>query len=166
MAWSLKSGHVTASLLVSKLQARPRQSRLARLLQEYGRLTKTLHVLRCLESEAHRRRIGAQPGKGERLHQLRAWLAFGGDGRVRRKTEEGQAEQARCLNLVTNAVVVWNTRYVEAVADALRAGSHEVLIPDLAHLSPTRFEHVNRYGRYLFDVEGSPRTVLRPLRVP
>ena len=165
-AWSLKSGHVTASLLVSKLQARPRQGRLTRLLQEYGRLAKTLHVLRCLESEAHRRRIGAQLNKGERLHQLRAWLTFGGDGKVRRKTEEGQSEQARCLNLVTNAVVVWNTRYIAAAADALREGGHEVRDADLAHLSPTRFEHVNRYGRYRFDVDGVPQTGLRPLREP
>ena len=166
VAWSLKSGHVTASLLVSKLQARPRQGRLTRLLQEYGRLAKTLHVLRCLESEAHRRRIGAQLNKGERLHQLRAWLTFGGDGKLRRKTEEGQSEQARCLNLVTNAVVVWNTRYIAAVADALRAGGVEVRDEDLAHLSPTRFEHVNRYGRYRFDVDGAPDAGLRPLRVP
>ncbi|HIG74801.1 MAG TPA: Tn3 family transposase [Bacteroidetes bacterium] len=166
VAWSLKSGHVTASLLVSKLQARPRQGRLTRLLQEYGRLAKTLHVLRCLESEAHRRRIGAQLNKGERLHQLRAWLTFGGDGKLRRKTEEGQSEQARCLNLVTNAVVVWNTRYIAAVADALRDEGQQVRDEDLTHLSPTRFEHVNRYGRYRFDVDGAPQTGLRPLREP
>ena len=166
VAWSLKAGHVTASLLVSKLQARPRQGRLTRLLQEYGRLAKTLHVLRCLESEAHRRRIGAQLNKGERLHQLRAWLTFGGDGKLRRKTEEGQSEQARCLNLVTNAVVVWNTRYIAAVADALREEGQEVRNEDLAHLSPTRFEHINRYGRYRFDIDGAPQTGLRPLREP
>lgn len=166
VAWSLKSGHVTASLLVSKLQARPRQGRLTRLLQEYGRLAKTLHVLRCLESEAYRRRIGAQLNKGERLHQLRAWLVFGGDGRLRRRTEEGHAEQARCLNLVTNAVVVWNTRYIQAVADALRSEGREVRDEDLARLSPSRFEHVNRYGRYLFDVAGARRDGLRPLREP
>ena len=164
VAASLKMGYVTASLLVSKLQARPRQSRLTKLLQEYGRLAKTLHVLRCLESESYRRRIGAQLNKGERLHQLRAWLAFGGDGKIRRQQEEARAEQARCLNLVTNAVVVWNTRYIDAIAVALRAEGQEVRDEDLAHLSPTRFEHINRYGRYRFDVEGARRGELRPLR--
>ena len=167
VAWSLKSGHVTASLLVSKLQARPRQNRLARLLQEYGRLAKTLHVLRCLESEAYRRRISAQLNKGEALHALRSWLVFGGDGKIRRKQEDAQTEQAGCLNLMANAVVVWNTLYMEAAASALREGGHDVRDEDLAHLSPARHEHVNRYGRYRFDVEGAPdgRT-LRPLRVP
>jgi len=167
VAWSLKSGHVTASLLVSKLQARPRQNRLTRLLQEYGRLAKTLHVLRCLESEAYRRRIGAQLNKGEALHALRSWLVFGGDGKIRRKQEEAQTEQAGCLNLMANAVVVWNTLYMQAAADALRAEGHDVRDEDLAHLSPARHEHVNRYGRYRFDVEGAPDgRALRPLRVP
>ena len=167
VAWSLKSGHVTASLLVSKLQARPRQNRLTRLLQEYGRLAKTLHVLRCLESEAYRRRIGAQLNKGEALHALRGWLVFGGDGKLRRKQEEAQTEQAGCLNLMANAVVVWNTLYMQAAADALRDGDCDVRDEDLAHLSPARYEHVNRYGRYHFDVESAPDArVLRPLRDP
>lgn len=46
VAGSLKLGWVTASLLISRLQASPRQSALARALQEYGRVVKTLFVLR------------------------------------------------------------------------------------------------------------------------
>lgn len=45
-AGSMKLGHVTASLLVQKLQAYPQQNALAQALQEYGRLVRTLHVLR------------------------------------------------------------------------------------------------------------------------
>jgi TnpA family transposase len=49
VAGSLKRGYVTASLLISRLQAYPRQGQLTRLLQEYGRLVKTIFVLRYLE---------------------------------------------------------------------------------------------------------------------
>ena len=48
MAGSLKRGYVTASLLISRLQAYPRQGQLTKLLQEYGRLIKTIFVLRYL----------------------------------------------------------------------------------------------------------------------
>ena len=44
VAGSLKRGYVTASLLLSRLQAYPRQGQLTRLLQEYGRLIKTIFV--------------------------------------------------------------------------------------------------------------------------
>ena len=36
------------------------------------------------------------------------------------KYEEGQSNQAACLNLLTNAVIVWNTVYMQAALDALR----------------------------------------------
>ena len=51
VAGSLKRGWVTASLLIGKLQSYPRKNRLTRALQEYGRLVKTIFILRYLESE-------------------------------------------------------------------------------------------------------------------
>jgi hypothetical protein len=38
---------------------------------------------------------------------------------------------------------------------------------DIARLSPARFEHINPYGKYRFEVEeGLSRFRLRPLRQP
>jgi TnpA family transposase len=45
VAGSLTRGYVTASLLISKLQAYPRQNHLTKLLQEYGRLVKTIKII-------------------------------------------------------------------------------------------------------------------------
>lgn len=164
-AGSLKLGYVTASLFISKLQAYPRQNKLTRLLKEHGRLAKTLHVLRCLKSEAYRRRIGRQLNKGERLHSLRGWLMFGGDGHIRRKQEEAQTCQAGCLNLMTNAIVVWNTLYMQAAARQITGEGKQIDKEHLQYLSPARFKHINRYGRYHFDVEReTSRSGLRPLR--
>ena len=120
VAGSLKRGHVTASLLIGKLQANPRRNALTRALQEYGRVAKTLFVLRYLGSEAYRRRIGVQLNKGEALHALRRFLFFAHQGQVRRGQPEDQANQASCLNLVTNAVIAWNTVYMAAVIDRLK----------------------------------------------
>ena len=165
LAGSLKRGWVTASLFISKLQAYPRQNVLTRALQEYGRLVKTLFILRYLHSQDYRRRINAQLNKGESLHALRDFL-FGGDkGVIRRKQYEAQTNQAMCLNVVTNAVVIWNTVYMQAVLDQLRAEGYRVQEEDLAHLSPARFEHVNPYGKYAFPIDQAlKRQGLRSLR--
>ena len=56
-AGSLKLGWVTASLLVQKLQAYPQQNALARALQEYGRLVRTLHIMRWYANTEDRHRI-------------------------------------------------------------------------------------------------------------
>jgi TnpA family transposase len=165
VAGSLKLGWVTASLLISKLQAAPRQNTLARALQEYGRLVKTLFILRYLDSADYRRRIGVQLNKGEALHALRRFLFFGNEGQLRRRQEEELANQAACLNLVTNAVIAWNTVYMAATIECLRSEGTPIEEGVLAHLSPARHEHINPYGKYQFVVEGEERwRQLRPLR--
>jgi hypothetical protein len=86
-------------------------------------------------------------------------------GIIRRKEEEAQTNQAGCLNLITNAVVIWNTVYMQAVLDQLRAENYSVREDDLAHLSPARFEHLNPYGKYDFPLDkAAERQGLRPLR--
>jgi len=167
LAGSLKLGWVTASLMIGKLHGYPRQNALARALQEYGRLVKTLFLLRYLENEQYRKRINGQLNKGEALHALRRFLFFANAGQIRRQQEEGQANQAACLNLLTNAIVTWNTVYTEAVLRQLRAEGTPCAETDVLHLSPARFEHINPYGRYRFNVdEGLGRDGLRPLRQP
>ncbi len=165
VAGSLKRGWVTASLLISRLQSYRRQPALTRTLQEYGRLIKTIFILRYLESEQLRRRIHTQINKGESLHSLREFLFFAHRGKIRRKQEEEQVHQAMCLNLLTNCVIAWNTVYMAAAIDRLRIDGHPVQESDLAHLSPCRYEHINPYGKYTFEVSedlGGGR--LRPLR--
>ena len=166
VAGSLKRGHVTASLLIGKLQANSRRNALTRALQEYGRVAKTLFVLRYLGSEAYRRRIGVQLNKGEALHALRRFLFFAHQGQVRRAQPEDQANQASCLNLVTNAVIAWNTVYMAAVIDRLKSKGEQIAPEDLAHLSPARYDHINPYGRYQFRVDRwAGKKPLRPIKV-
>jgi TnpA family transposase len=166
VAASLKMGWVTASLLISRLQASPRQNALTKALQEYGRIAKTMFVLRFLESEEYRRRIGAQLNKGESLHALRAFLFFAEEGRIRRRNHQEQTHQAHCLNLLTNAVVTWNTVYEQAVLRQLHAEGHTFGPEAVAHLSPAMYGHINRYGKYRFDLEPLASGQLRPLRQP
>ena len=164
---SLKIGWVTASLFIGKLQAYPRQNALARALQEYGKLIKTIFVLRYVESEDYRRRIKTQLNKGEALHALRRLLFFGNEGKIRGKQEEAQTNQAGCLNLLTNAAIVWNTVYMAKVLEALREQSYDVDEDDLRRLSPARYEHINPYGKYRFELDKAlPHGHLRPLREP
>ena len=80
VAGSIRLGWVTASLFVQKLHAYPRKSALARALQEYGRLIKTLHILRWYCQPDDRRRITRQLNKGEALHDLRAFLMVANKG--------------------------------------------------------------------------------------
>jgi len=54
---SIRSGHVTASLLTQRLQAGARTHPLAKALIEYGKILRTQHLLRWFTDPALRRRI-------------------------------------------------------------------------------------------------------------
>jgi hypothetical protein len=164
LAGSLKRGYMTASLLISRLQASPRQGQLTRLLQEYGRLVNTIFVLRYLVEGALRHRIRAQLNKGEKLHGLRKFLLFAREGMVSQPHEEGQGDQVACLHLLTHAVIIWNTVYMQDTLETFRHEGYPMQKEDLVRLWPTRFAHVHRYGKYVFKVETArARTGLRPL---
>jgi TnpA family transposase len=47
------------------------------------------------------------------------------------KYEDGQANQAGCLNLLTNAVIVWNTVYMQAALEAIQQQGYPVQEADL-----------------------------------
>ena len=84
------------------------------------------------------------------LHALRRFLFFAHEGKVQHRQADQQTNQVLCLNLVTNAIVTWNTVYMNADID-------------LCHLSPALYGHVNPYGKYRFEIEGRAPS-LRPLR--
>ncbi|MFO1434695.1 MAG: Tn3 family transposase [Candidatus Competibacteraceae bacterium] len=90
-------------------------------------------------------------------------LVIAHEGTLRRKDEDNPQNQAGCLNLLTNAVVVWNTGYMQAAIAQLRQEGFPVHDEDLAHLSPARYEHINPYGKYAFILE-LETDQLRPLR--
>ena len=165
VAGSLKLGGVTASLLISKLQAGARENVLSRALRDLGRLVKTQFILRWIENSDYRRRIHRQLNKGEALHALRRFLFFAHEGKVQRRQADQQTNQVLCLNLVTNAIVTWNTVYMNAAIERLRAERRIGRDIDLGHLSPTLYGHVNPYGQYRFEIEGRAPS-LRPLRSP
>jgi TnpA family transposase len=167
LAGSLPLGWVTASLVIQKLQASPRKSELAKALQEYGRLIKTRHILGWYESEEKRRWANRQLNKGESVHALKAYLSVGNRGVLRRKTEEGIQHQVGCLNLLTNAIILWNSVYMGEALKQLEAEGYAINQDDLKHVWPTRFEHINVYGKYEFNLEDArQRNGLRALRQP
>jgi TnpA family transposase len=167
LAGSLKLGWVTASLVLNKLQAVPRKNELARALQEYGRLVKTEYILGLVASPQDQHRIKRQLNKGELLHALRRFLFFGNWGRRRQSEDDEHTTQAQVLLPVTNGVNMWNTVYMAAVLEELRAEGYEVREEDVAPLSPARHEHINPHGKYQFNLERElSRQGLRPLRRP
>ncbi|MGH2926877.1 MAG: Tn3 family transposase, partial [Solirubrobacteraceae bacterium] len=167
LAGSLKLGTVQAAGLIRTLQTKDRPTKLARALEELGRLVKTLYLLRFIDDEAYRRRILVQLNRGEGRHQLARIVFHGKRGELRQRYREGQEDQLGALGLVVNVIVLWNTIYMDAALNQLRAEGYDVRGEDVARLPPLGFDHINMLGRYSFTLPDIvARGELRPLRDP
>ena len=164
---SLKLGRVRAMDIMRTLQVGDRPTGLAQAFAEFGRIDKTIHTLTYIDDETKRRATLTQLNRGEARHSLARVVFHDKRGELRQRYREGQEDQLGALGLVVNMIVLWNTIYIQAALDQLRAEGFTVLDEDVARLSPLGHDHINMLGRYSFAVpESVTRGELRPLRNP
>lgn len=163
---SIRTGTVTASLIMRQLAAYPRQNGVAAALRELGRLERTLFTLDWISEPELRRETGQELNKGEARNSLARAVFIHRLGEIRDRTYENQQHRASGLNLLVTAIILWNTRYLERAIAAFRQ-TEEVADHLLVHLSPLGWEHVNLTGDYIWAARsGMSETPygLRPLR--
>ncbi|MGL6176639.1 MAG: Tn3 family transposase, partial [Vibrionaceae bacterium] len=122
-------------------------------------------ILEWLQSVELRRRVHAGLNKGEARNALARAVFFNRLGEIRDRSFEQQRYRASGLNLVTAAIVLWNTVYLEKAVHGLRAKGAVISDDLLQYLSPLGWEHINLTGDYLWRHTikfGSGK--LRPLR--
>jgi TnpA family transposase len=166
IAGSLKLGTVQASELVRSLLKSERPSTLAQAIIDLGRINKTIYLLNYIDDEDYRRRILTQLNRGEGRHRVARTICHAKRGEIRKAYREGQEDQLNALGLVTNAVVLWNTLYMQAALEHLRSEGMESQPEDRARLSPLQHRHLNVLGRYSFALADPVASgKLRPLNI-
>jgi TnpA family transposase len=146
-------GTVSASLILGKLAAYPRQNGLALALRELGRIERTLFTLEWIQSPGLRRRAHLGLNKGEARNSLARAVFFYRRGAVRDWLREDLQNKAGGLNLVVAAIVLWNTTfYLEQAVAALERQGTPAPAECLPHLSPLGWEHINLTGDYIWDL--------------
>jgi len=163
---SLHSGSVAGYDLLRMLGRDGNPTPLGAAFAEYGRAAKTLHLLAMYDpdDEGYRRSIHVQLTVQESRHRMARKIFYGQRGELRQRYRDGQEDQLGALGLVLNAVILWNTRYIDAALTALRDQGHPIDDADVARLSPLGDAHINVHGRYAFTALSDD--ALRPLRDP
>jgi TnpA family transposase len=150
LATSIKQGTSTASLLLRKLSSYPRQNGLAVALRELGRIERTIFILNWLQDVELRRRVNAGLNKGESRNALARAVFFNRLGEIRDRSYEQQRHRASGLTLVTSAIVLWNTIYMERAVEILRQQNIQFDENWLQYLSPLGWEHISLTGDYIW----------------
>lgn len=126
-------------------------------------MKKPISYLDYVSNEVLRRRIQRGLNKGEAMNALARALFFGKRGELRELGIQDQLQRASALNILINAISIWNTVYLSEATKVLKAKG--VLREDLLqHISPLGWEHTNFLGEYTFDLRRVPSSnSLRPL---
>lgn len=166
VAGSLHTGSVAGYDLIRMLARDGNPTPLGAAIGEYGRPAKTLHLLKMVDpdDETYRRLVHTRLGTQESRHRLARKVLHGQRGELRQKYRQGQEDQLGILGLVLNAIVLWNTRYIDAALDKLRQQGHAVDDGVVRRLSPLADKHINVHGRYSFSAPAPAG--LRALRDP
>ena len=165
LATSIRQGTVTASLMLRKLGSYPRQNGLAIALRELGRIERSLFILDWLQSVELRRRVNAGLNKGEARNALARAVFLNRLGEIRDRSFDQQRYRASGLTLVTSAIVLWNTVYLERAVIALKERGIDVDENLLQYLSPLGWEHINLTGDYVWKKSSKIKEgKFRPIR--
>lgn len=120
------------------------QNGLAKALREIGRIERTLFMLDWFRDPALRRRVQAGLNKGEARNALARAVFMHRLGEIRDRKPENQSYRASGLTLLTAAISLWNTVYMERAIDALKRKGLKINEQLLSHLSPLGWEHSKR----------------------
>lgn len=153
IAGSLKAGTVNATELTKALQREGQPTTLGKAITEYGKVYKTKHQLRYISDDIYARQILEQLNKGEARHALCRNIFYGRKGKLYQTYFDGMEEQLNALSLVTNAIIYWNTLYLEKVIDQMRTEGFDCSEAMVGKLSPLMSFHINFIGKYTFQYD-------------
>lgn len=163
---SLKSGKVNATELTKSLQRNGQPTPLGKAITEYGKIYKTKHQLRYISDEIYARQILEQLNKGEARHALCRNIFYGRKGKLYQTYYDGMEEQLNALGLVTNAIIYWNSLYLEKVFEQMKTEGFDCSEEMMRKQSPLISDHINFVGKYSFRYEKElSNGILRPLNI-
>lgn len=97
-----------------------------------------------------RRKVQVALNKGEARNSLARTVFFYRLGEIRDRKFDNQRYRSSGLNLITAAIVLWNTVYLERAIEKLRYKENEIDDTLYQYLSPLGWEHINLTGDYIW----------------
>ena len=149
---SIHSGIVPASQILSKLDAYHPESGIFKALREVGRIAKTMFLLDYFTQRQIRQRVQKGLNRVESYHALVRSLFIGQAGVIRQRELVAQLNRVSCLQLVAAMIMTWNAAYLDVAVKKLDMEGVTIKPEQLAHILPSMSEHINRLGRYEFNL--------------
>ena len=149
---TIKQKNVTASQLFKRLSSYSKQHLLYRALKEFGRLIKTIFILRYVDDPKLRQMIEKQLNKMENGNKFNKAVAHGNNQKMRDPLKEDQLISDGCRRLIENSIICWNYLYVsQLIYNTTNESNKKEIIKSIKNGSIVTWQHVNMIGEYDFN---------------
>lgn len=148
---TIRLKETTASDIFRRLNSYSRQNSLYTALKAFGRIVKTLFILRYIDSVELRMDIEAMLNKVELANRFTRAVAVGSPREFIFAQQEDQQLAEACNRLIKNAIICWNYLYLETRLRAANPETHADLMQSIKAHSPQSWAHINMLGEYDFS---------------
>ena len=149
---TIKLKHATATQLFPRLSSYSRQHPLYRAIKKFGKLIKTIFLLRYIDSVELRQDIEKQLNKTESIHKFAKAVFFGGNQEFQQGDKEDQARADSCKRLIENFIICWNYLYLsDLIYKTESLAEKERIINIIKKGSIVAWQHINLSGEYNFS---------------
>jgi len=151
---TIKLKETTASQLFRRLSSYSQQHPLYRALKEFGKIPKTLFLLKYIDNLELRQAIEKQLNKLESSNKFADAVFYGNNQEFQQGTKEEQVIAEGCKRLIENAIICWNYLYLsQLIYDAETEGQKQNIIQTIKNGSVVAWQHINLQGEYDFSEE-------------
>jgi len=162
---TIKLRAATASQLFKRLNSYSKKYPLYEALEEFGKITRTIFILRFIDDVEFRQIIMRMTNKIESAHRFSKAVAFGNNQEFMQGTKEEQNIAQGCRRLIENAIICWNYLYLsQKIVDEKSKDRRQELVDSIRNGSIVSWQHLNLHGEYDFSEERLRDSV--GLRIP
>ncbi|BDS15678.1 transposase [Aureispira anguillae] len=151
---SIKLKYCTASQIFKRLNSYSRQHPVYKGLKEYGKVTKTIFILRYIDSLELRQAIQKQLNIIELSNRLSSAITVANAGEMIFLNHRDQLIADACKNLIKSAITCWNYLYLPRYIQKLKTESEkQKFITALKQRTVITWRHIYFNGLYDFSDE-------------
>ena len=151
---TIKLKRSTASQLLSRLNSYSTQHKLYQALKEFGKIIKSIFILKYLDDVKLRQSIEKQLNLVENNNKFSKAIAQENDQSFIQQTQEEQIMAESCRRLMKTAVICWNCLYLyKIMSKEPQENKRKEIIKTIRNSSVMTWKHVNLKGEYDFSDE-------------
>ena len=149
---SIKLKYSTSSQIFKRLSSYNKSHPLYKTLKEYGRIIKSIFILKYYDDLELRQSIEKQLNLVELSHKFAKAVFFGSNQEFQVKTKEEQEVIVNCRRVIQNAIILWNYLYLtKLLLKEKELEKQKEMIDTIANGSIIFWKHINLHGVYDFS---------------